>query len=69
MRSAAFDYAGFTIKTFVTQEGVKARVFLDNIWVQDVPDVVGSTIEDALRQAQHSLEYWGTDDEEDATLH
>jgi hypothetical protein len=69
MRSAAFDYAGFTIKTFATQEGVKARVFLDNVWVQDVPDVVGSTIDDALRQAQQFLENWGTEDDDDVTLH
>jgi hypothetical protein len=69
MRSAASDYAGFTIKTFATQEGVKARVFLDNVWVQDGTDVVGTTIVDALRQAQHCLDNWGTEDDDDATMH
>jgi hypothetical protein len=68
MRSAAFDYAGFTIKTFITHEGVRARVFLDDIWVQDVPDVVGTTIQDALCQAQHCLETWGTEEDEDTIL-
>jgi hypothetical protein len=37
--------------------------------VQDVPDVVGTTLEDALRQARRSLDNWGTEDDDDATLH
>jgi hypothetical protein len=34
-----------------------------------VPDVVGTTIDDALRQAQQSLDTWGTEDDDDVTMH
>jgi hypothetical protein len=56
MRSAAFDHAGFTIKTFATEDGVRARAFLENSWVQDLPDVVGTTLDEALRQMRASLD-------------
>jgi hypothetical protein len=69
MRSAAFPYAGFTIKTFVTEDGVRARAFLENLWVQDLPDVVGTTVDDALLQMQQSLDSWGIEEEGETVLH
>jgi hypothetical protein len=64
MRSAAFDHAGFTIKTFVTDDGVRARAFLENSWVQELPDVIGTTLDEALRQMRDCLDAWGIDEDE-----
>lgn len=56
MKSAAFEYGPYTIKTFASAGMVRARLFLNDIWVREVSDWTADTVEEAVRLMKRTLD-------------
>ncbi|PHK95702.1 hypothetical protein CR162_07605 [Pseudoroseomonas rhizosphaerae] len=69
MKSAAFEYGPYTIKTFASSGMVRARLFRNGVWVREISDWTADTVEEAVRLMKRTVEEAEEEAQEGQAVH
>ena len=69
MRSAEFEHGPYVIKTFAIDGEVRGRVFLDGLWMRDIPDCVADTLDDTVQHIRRIIDQRDDETGDEPVLH